>query len=455
MKFVDFTRISVHGGRGGNGCLSFRREKFIPKGGPDGADGGRGGDIILEAAPGALTLADFEYEKKFQAGNGEPGKGGMKSGGAGKDKIVIVPCGTIVYDDDTGEILADLVEPGDRLIAAKGGRPGRGNAHFANSVRKSPRFAEKGDEGEARTLLLELKLIADVGLVGVPNAGKSSLLGAISSARPKVAGYPFTTLSPNLGVLSVDDQKIVIADVPGLIEGAHENKGLGVYFLRHVERTRFLVHVLDLSAGTVDDVIEQWRILRNEFEAYSNSEESGLPGYHRQDLLLRPYIVVGNKIDLENAANNDAPIRSFMEEQAIPYFSVSALSGEGIPEFIQLIADSARENPRHEGETRLAPLVVDIQEPRRWRRKLEPVSIIRLGDGGGFRVVHANLEKTLLRYDFEQEDALPKFARLVKKFRIEERLEEMGAVKGDKVYIGDHEFDFEPDMAGASHSQKS
>ena len=290
-----------------------------------------------------MTLADFEYEKKFQAGNGEPGKGGMKSGGAGNDKIVIVPCGTIVYDDDTGEILADLVEPGDRLIAAKGGRPGKGNAHFANSVRKSPRFAEKGDEGEARTLLLELKLIADVGLVGVPNAGKSSLLGAISSARPKIAGYPFTTLSPNLGVLSVDDQKIVIADVPGLIEGAHENKGLGVYFLRHVERTRFLVHVLDLSAGTADEVIEQWSIIRNEFEAYSNSEESGLPGYHRQDLLLRPYIVVGNKIDLENAAENDMHIRSFMEEQGIPYFSVSALSGEGIPEFIQLIAEYARE----------------------------------------------------------------------------------------------------------------
>lgn len=451
MKFVDYTRISVRGGRGGNGCLSFRREKFIPKGGPDGADGGRGGDVILEAAPGALTLADFEYEKKFQAGNGEPGKGGMKTGGAGKDKVVVVPCGTIVYDDETGELLADLVEPGDRLIAAKGGRPGRGNAHFANSVRKSPRFAEKGDEGETRTLLLELKLIADVGLVGVPNAGKSSLLAAISSARPKIAGYPFTTLSPNLGVLSVDDQKIVIADVPGLIEGAHENKGLGVYFLRHVERTRFLVHVLDLSAGAVDDVIEQWRMLRNEFEAYGKSAESGLPGYQRQDLLLRPYIVVGNKIDLENAADNDAPIRSFMEERAIPYFSVSALRGDGIPEFIQRIADNAREHQRHEGETRLAPLAVDIREPHRQRRTLEPVSIVRLSDGSGFRVVHANLEKTLLRYDFEQEDALPRFARLVKKFRIEERLEEMGAVKGDKVYIGEHEFDFEPDMA---HSQK-
>ncbi len=454
MKFVDFTRISVRGGRGGNGCLSFRREKFIPKGGPDGADGGRGGDILLEAAPGALTLADFEYEKKFQAGNGEPGKGGMKSGGAGEDKIVIVPCGTIVYDDETGEILADLVEPGDRIVAAKGGRPGRGNAHFANSVRKTPRFAEKGDEGEAKTLLLELKLIADVGLVGVPNAGKSSLLAAISSAHPKIAGYPFTTLSPNLGVLSVDDQKIVIADVPGLIEGAHENKGLGVYFLRHVERTRFLVHVLDLSAGSFDDIVSQWRVLRNEFEAYGNSEETGLPGYHRQDLLQRPYLVVGNKIDLENARRNDTHIRAFIEEQGIPYYSVSALTGEGIREFIQVVAENARINPRHEGETRLVPLAGESPEPRRWRRKLEPVSIVKLGDGSGYRVVHANLEKTLLRYDFEQDDALPKFARLVKKFRIEERLEEVGAVKGDKVYIGEYEFDFEPDLAGAPRSEK-
>ena len=445
MKFVDFVRIEVSGGRGGNGCLSFRREKFIPKGGPDGADGGKGGDVILEAAPGALTLADFEYEKKFSGGHGQPGKGSLKSGAAGEDRIITVPCGTIVYDDETGEIFADLVEPGERFVVAHGGRPGRGNAHFANSVRKTHRFAEKGDEGENRKLLLELKLIADVGLVGVPNAGKSSLLAAISTARPKIAGYPFTTLSPNLGVLAVDDQKIIIADVPGLIEGAHENKGLGIYFLRHVERTRFLVHVLDLSSGTPENVLQQWRIVRDEFRAYNAIAGERLPGMDRGDLLSRPYLVVGNKIDLPGAGETSAIIKGFMEKEGIAYLATSAVTGEGIDSFIGEIAVMARENPRPEGETRL--IEPHPEEPVRFRKRLEPVSIVRLQDGSGFRVMHPNLEKTLQRYDFEQDDAILKFARLVKKFRIEELLEEKGAQKGDKVFIGDMEFDFEPDRA--------
>lgn len=446
MKFVDFVTIHVRGGRGGNGCLSFRREKYIPKGGPDGADGGRGGDVILEAAAGDLTLADFEYERKFQAGNGQPGKGGLKSGAAGEDLVVTVPCGTIVYDAGTGRVLGDLVEPGDRLVAVKGGKGGKGNTHFANSVRKSPRFAEKGDEGEERDILLELKLIADVGLVGIPNAGKSSLLAAISNARPKIAGYPFTTLSPNLGVLSVDDQKIVIADIPGLIEGASENRGLGIYFLRHIERTRFIVYVLDLGAGTGEQVLEQWDVVRKEFRAYDDAGmESSLPGgEERKSLLERPCIAVGNKMDLAGARDADAAVRRFMEKKGIPYFSMSALTGEGIQEFIHIIATLSRENPRPEGTTRFA-----AEEAPSWtgRKRLEPVTIVKLSDGSGFRVIHPNLEKTLKRYDFGQEDALLKFARLVKKFEIEERLEEFGAKKGDKVYIGDLEFDFEPEKA--------
>lgn len=444
MKFVDFVRITVKGGRGGSGCLSFRREKFIPKGGPDGADGGKGGDIVLEATSGALTLADFVYEKNFQAGHGQPGKGSLKSGAAGEDRLIVVPCGTIVYDDETGKILADLVEPGDHIVIAKGGRPGRGNTHFANSVRKTPRFAEKGDEGEERKLLLELKLIADVGLVGAPNAGKSSLLAAISTARPKIAGYPFTTLSPNLGVLSVDDGKIVIADVPGLIEGAHENKGLGIYFLRHIERTRFLVHVLDLGAETAEAVLDQWRMVRTEFNAYSEAAESRLPGEGREDLLSRPYIVIGNKMDLPGARENDRLLGEFMKNKGIPYFSTSALSGEGIDKFITAIAFMARETPRPTGTTRLiAPISENLST--RLRKKLEPVAIVKLQDGSGFQIIHPNLEKTLKRYDFEQDDAILKFARLVKKFHIEEFLEEKGAQKGDKVYIGDLEFDYDPD----------
>ena len=444
MKFVDFITIEVRGGRGGNGCLSFRREKFIPKGGPDGADGGRGGDVLLEAAPGDLTLADFEYQKKFQAGHGGPGKGSLKSGFAGQDLVISVPCGTIVYDRDSGEIIADLVDPGERVVVAKGGRPGRGNTHFANSVRKSPRFAEKGDEGQGRNLLLELKLIADVGLVGVPNAGKSSILAAISNARPKIAGYPFTTLSPNLGVLSVDDQKIVLADVPGLIEGAHENKGLGIYFLRHVERTRFLAHVLDLGEESPEEVLRQWRIVREEFQAYNDAAVETLPGAEeREDLLDRPYVVLGNKIDLPGARENDKAVRAFMEERGIPYYSTSALTGEGIDEFIAVVAELVRAHGRGEGPTRLVQPAEKEVRPR--RRKLEPVTIVKLQDGSGYRVIHPNLEKTLKRYDFDHEDALLKFARLVKKFRIEEKLEESGAQKGDQVFIGDLQFDFEPD----------
>lgn len=441
MKFVDFTRIHVVGGRGGNGCLSFRREKFVPKGGPDGADGGRGGDIILEAASGALTLADFVYEKKFTAGHGEHGKGSLKTGAAGTDRVIQVPCGTIVYDDDSGEILADLVEPGERAVIARGGRGGRGNARFANSVRKTPRFAEKGDPGEERHILLELKLIADVGLVGFPNAGKSSLLAAISSARPKIAGYPFTTLSPNLGVLAVDDQKIVIADVPGLIEGASDNKGLGIYFLRHIERTRFLIYVLDLASGGPEEVLDQWRIVREEFRAYNSMAGARLPGDERDDLVSRPSVAAGNKIDLPGTAETDEKVRAFMEEKGIPYFTVSAVTGEGIENLINAIVALAREHPRPSGETRLAPAEPVALQRRRGR---ETVTIVKVGEGE-YRVVHEGLERILRRYDFDHEDALMRFARLLKRFRVEELLEENGAQKGDKVYIRDLEFDFEPD----------
>ncbi|MGI6253665.1 MAG: Obg family GTPase CgtA, partial [Aminivibrio sp.] len=319
---------------------------------------------------------------------------------------------------------------------------GRGNTRFANSVRKTPRFAEKGDAGEEKRLLLELKLIADVGLVGFPNAGKSSLLAAISSARPKIAGYPFTTLSPNLGVLAVDDQKIVIADVPGLIEGASDNRGLGIYFLRHVERTRFLVHVLDLASGTSDEVLDQWRIVREEFRAYNAMAEDRLPGDEREDLLSRPYMVAGNKIDLAGTEDADEKIRAFMGERDIPYLTVSAVTGQGIPELIEAIVAMAREHERPSGATRLAavkPVAVTAR-----RRGRQQAVIVKLGEGE-YRVVHDDLERIIKRYDFDQEDTLMRFARLLKRFRVEELLEKNGAQKGDKVYITDLEFDFEPD----------
>jgi len=433
MKFTDLVRIRVKAGKGGNGCLSFRREKFVPRGGPDGADGGNGGDIFIEASPGIHTLADFEYNKQFKSENGEHGRGKNQIGSKGEEMVIHVPCGTIIYDAQTDEPIADLVEPSDRVVVAKGGKSGRGNAYFANSVRRAPRFAEKGEDGEERELILELKLIADVGLVGYPNAGKSSLLSAISNAHPKIAGYPFTTLSPNLGILAVDDQRIVVADVPGLIEGASDNKGLGIYFLRHIERTRVLLHVLDLTAGPFETVKDRWELIRKEFENYN------------KDFLEKPYIVVGNKTDLIYNNQILEQIRSFMNERKIPFFTTSAVNGDGINELIRVIVDTVRLNPRPKGKTRLYSIKDESLSPS--SRSLEKVKIIRLGDSTGFRVIHSNLEKAVRKIDFNHDDALPRFSRLLKRFKVEELLEEKGAVAGDNIYIGETVFEYMPEEA--------
>ena len=431
MKFVDTAEIFVKAGRGGNGALSFRREKFVPKGGPDGGDGGKGGDVIIQAVGGIVTLADFEYDRRFQAGHAGHGEGAHRSGLKGEDLIISVPCGTLIRDADDDSILADLVVPGQRFIAAHGGKGGRGNSHFASSSRRAPRFAEKGDAGEERKLNLELKLIADVGLAGFPNAGKSSILSAISGAKPKIAGYPFTTLSPNLGVLAVDDAQVVIADLPGLIEGAHEGKGLGLQFLRHAERTRILLHVIDLSQN---NPVETFHALINEFKEYG------------ADLASRPCIVIGNKIDIEGTEENSRFLEEEAQKLSLRYMKVSALTGENIPELIKAVAQLVRETPelKHEDED-----MNQIQElPRKkssGRSSREPVRIIRQSDGS-FRVEHENFERSVSRINFEHEDALQKFSRLLKALNVEEALEAAGAREGDKVYIGDVEFDFEPEI---------
>ncbi len=442
MKFVDIAEIFVKAGRGGNGALSFRREKFVPKGGPDGGDGGKGGDVILEAVGGVVTLADFEYDRRFQAGHAGHGSGALRTGSNGQDLIIRVPCGTLIRDADDNSLLADLVEPGQNFIAAHGGRGGRGNSHFANSSRRAPKFAEKGDPGEERNLKLELKLIADVGLAGFPNAGKSSILAAISGAKPKIAGYPFTTLSPNLGVLAVDDAKVVIADLPGLIEGAHEGKGLGLQFLRHVERTRIILHVIDLSQA---NPVETFHALINEFKEYSIN------------LASRPCIVIGNKIDIEGTEENSRLLREEAQRNSLAYMAVSALSGENIPELIKAIADLVRKTPYsyNASDSRNYDLPDEIQDvdpneiielkPKKTSRKRQPVSIIRQSDGS-FRVEHENFEKSVGRINFEHEDAMQKFSRLLKTLHVEEALEAAGAREGDKVYIGEIEFDFEPEI---------
>ena len=284
-RFIDQVKIRVKAGDGGHGCVSFRREKFVPKGGPDGGDGGDGGDVILVADPQIHTLYDFYYKAEFKAENGKPGMGKKMKGKDGEDLILKVPVGTIVKDAETGEIIADLVKPGQRVILAKGGKGGKGNARFTTPTRQAPRIATPGTPGEEKTLILELKLIADVGLVGLPNAGKSTFLSRVSAAKPKIADYPFTTLHPNLGVVKLFDEKtFIIADIPGLIEGAHKGIGLGHDFLKHIERTRVLLYLLDASKG--EEVLKDFEILKKELELFN------------PELLKKDYLIALNKIDL-------------------------------------------------------------------------------------------------------------------------------------------------------------
>jgi len=326
MKFVDYVEIDVKAGNGGRGCVSFRREKFIPKGGPDGGDGGRGGHVIVRTDPQLYTLLDHAYRKTYRAENGRPGMGRKMHGRDGKDLVIRVPVGTVVKDATTGEVLADLDTPRAEVLVAKGGRGGLGNSHFATSTRQAPRFAQPGEPGEERRIVLELKLIADVGLIGLPNAGKSTLIGTVSSARPKIAGYPFTTLKPNLGVVKAGESRsFVVADIPGLIEGAHKGAGLGSRFLRHVERTKLLVHLVDVSEMTPGDPVDNLLKVNRELELYS------------RELVRRPQMVVATKTDIASEERLKR-LREYCKMKDIPYIEISALTGRGVRELVSLLS---------------------------------------------------------------------------------------------------------------------
>ncbi|RCK77736.1 MAG: GTP-binding protein Obg [Ignavibacteriae bacterium] len=320
--FIDFATIFVKAGRGGNGMVSFRREKYVPKGGPDGGNGGDGGNVIIKANKQLNTLLDFRYKKHYKAGNGENGKSSNKYGKKGEDIIINVPVGTVVRDIDTGNVLADLVQDKQEVIIARGGKGGRGNAEFATPTNQAPRFAEQGKEGEERKIELELKLLADVGLVGFPNAGKSTLISVISAAKPKIADYPFTTLVPNLGIVKVDEFKsFVVADMPGLIEGAHSGKGLGIQFLRHIERTRVLAFLIDC---TTENPRENLKILRQEIKLF------------KKDMLKKPQLVVFTKIDLadEDIMNKIKKIK-FTDQNIKAVHYISSVTNKGISELIK------------------------------------------------------------------------------------------------------------------------
>ena len=316
--FVDKARIFIKAGDGGNGCVSFRREKYIPAGGPDGGDGGRGGDVVFVADPALRTLMDFSYKRNFKAQNGTPGRGANMTGPSGETMRIPVPVGTVVYDEETGAVMANMDEPNKERRVLTGGRGGRGNAKFAKPTRRTPRFAQPGEQRAGRFVVLELKSIADIGLVGFPNVGKSTILSMLTRANPKIGDYHFTTISPNLGMCSVDGRSYVMADIPGLIEGASEGLGLGHDFLRHVERTRMLIHVLDVSGFEGRDPVEDFEIIMGELERYS------------EELARRPMIVAANKMDIPPAEENLARLREYLEEKGIEVFPVSAATNQGL-----------------------------------------------------------------------------------------------------------------------------
>ena len=329
--FVDQVQILVKAGQGGNGACSFRREKYVPRGGPDGGDGGDGGDIVVKATTRLTTLLDLRYQKHYEAEDGESGGGSNCHGRRGADVCIPVPVGTMVFEDATQELLADLTVDGESYVIAKGGMGGRGNSHFATSTNRVPTQFEPGTEGEERFLRLDLKLLADVGLVGYPNAGKSTLIAAISAARPKIADYPFTTLTPNLAVVRWNDtQSFVIADIPGLIEGAHEGKGLGFQFLRHIERTSLLMHVIDISEWITEDPVTSFEVMRHELSAYDET------------LAVRPFGVLGTKLDAKGTGNRLERLRKYCQRRKIPFVAISAATREGLDDCVRFMGQQVQ-----------------------------------------------------------------------------------------------------------------
>ena len=326
MKFIDKAKIFVKGGDGGRGCVAFRRERFVPFGGPAGGNGGKGGNVIIQADERLQTLMDYKYKRHYKAKNGQPGSGSNKHGKSAEDLILKVPVGTVIKDANTGEIIADLTKHGQSVIVAKGGKGGRGNAAFKSPTNQTPDYAEEGEKGEEKWIELELKLLADVGIIGFPNAGKSTLISTLSHAKPKIADYPFTTLTPVLGVLQLDiGDSITLADIPGLIEGASQGAGLGHEFLRHIERTKFLIHMIDISDFTDKDPIEAFNLINKELSNYSPK------------LLEKPQIIVGNKIDILSDKSLIKKLKDYFNEKGYPFIPVSLATKEGVDELINKI----------------------------------------------------------------------------------------------------------------------
>ena len=419
--FVDEVIIKVKAGNGGDGCTAFRREKYIPDGGPFGGNGGRGANIIFETDLGLRTLLDLRYQKLIKAPKGANGEGKNKNGKGASDVIIKVPLGTTVKDIDTGLIIADLTKKGDSVIVAKGGRGGRGNTAFATATNPAPNFSEHGEPGEEKTLKVELRLLADVGFVGMPSVGKSTILSKISASKPKIAAYHFTTLNPNLGVVkTIDGRTFVAADLPGLIKGASLGEGLGDKFLKHIQRTRVIAHIIDMSGLEGRDPLEDYETINKELKDFD------------EKLILKPQVVIANKMDLEGAKEN---LERFKEKYNVPVYEVSAITNKGLDKVLVKIADeldNIKEEPLFSDEAFESHVLYKF-------KKEQPFTITR--DNDIYVVKGKEIEKLFHMTKFTDEGAV-RFARKLRKMGIDDKLLEMGAKYGDKVQIEDLIFEF-------------
>ncbi len=418
--FFDEAKIYVKAGDGGNGCVSFRREKYVPLGGPDGGDGGKGGDVYLVANPHLNTLINFKHRIHFKAQRGGHGRGKKQKGRQGEDLFIEVPPGTVVRDAETGEFIADLAEAGQRVLVARGGQGGRGNAAFATPTNQAPRIAERGEPGEERWLYLELKLIADVGIVGVPNAGKSTLLSVVSAARPKIAAYPFTTLEPNLGVVTLDDYtSFVMADIPGLIEGAHAGAGLGHEFLRHIERTRMIIHLLD---GASADPLADYESINKELALFN------------PELARKPQLVVLNKMDLPQARSLWPSVEKAIKARGQRAMSISAVTGEGVREMLGAVAEMLKTLPRERPPAVEVKVFRPIEEERKFTITWED---------DAWRVRGAEIERVVAMTNWDLDEAVQRFQHIAEAMGLKAALREAGVQPGDTVRIGDVELEWQ------------
>ncbi|SDC62523.1 GTPase ObgE [Geotoga petraea] len=439
LDFLDEANILVKGGKGGDGAISFRREKYVPKGGPDGGDGGNGGSVIIRATPNKTTLLEFKYKRKYFAEDGENGKAKNMYGKAGENLIIDVPLGTMIFNSETNDLLTDLKNPGDYYIAARGGKGGRGNSKFANSTLQAPRISENGADGEFNRLHLELKLVADIGIIGYPNVGKSTLISRISKAKPKIANYHFTTLTPNLGVVKVDEAKsFVVADIPGLIEGAHEGTGLGDQFLKHIERCYGILHLVDISGVEGRDPIEDYKKIREELEKYSTT------------LAEKDEIIAGNKIDIITEEELEKNIQNFERELDIEITPISAYSNKNLDAIIMKMWNMIKDYKEDE--------LKNIEKIKRTyedfkKLKVEPVvnevyeyfniEVTKISDHE-YEIHSEGIDLLLKKYDISETDSRRKILNILERNGLSRTLGKAGVEEGDTIYIADYAFDYIP-----------